>query len=509
MTVVQKCTNPAQFMLLQADRQPPETASLLDDAALRLRAVHVRDHLTNAGLYSAQFSARDDDATLRHWRIGAEPFTLSPQEHAELNTLGPLLHSFLRACNTLYGHSISGREPAWIAKYLDLGKSQELIAFGRMRRLRGNIPSIIRPDIIPTDNGYVITELDSVPGGFGVTSALLDAYRDNTSDLASEPTQNCMIDGFAEMIRHTANVAGPARQPIVLAIVVSDEAKDYRPEMMWLASQLRKLGLMAYTATPQEIEFTEGGLRVSAEGTTHAVTVLYRFFELFDLKNIPKTELVMYSNRKNHVVVTPPFKAFLEEKAWFALFHHPSLKRYWIQELGEEQVSYLQPLIPKTWILDPQPVPPHATISNLTIDGHPLQNWEELKHLTQKERRFVIKPSGFSPLAWGSRGVSIGHDLSREEWGSAIDRAIKSFVNTPHILQEFHTGRRVTLPYYDHENETIHRMAGRARLCPYYFVCENDVRLGGTMATVCSLDKKLIHGMKDAIIIPCAVGVHI
>lgn len=490
-------------MLLQEHRLPSAAASLLDDDALRARALHVRDHLTHAGLYTPQRADSDDGGALRHWQIGAEPFTISPQEHALLNALGPVLHSFMRACNTLYVQSASGRQPAWIAEYLDLGKPPELVAFSRMRRLRGNIPSIIRPDIIPTDHGFVITELDAVPGGFGLTGALLDAYRDETALPTDEPMRNCMVDGFADMIRHTANSDGATEEPIVLAIVVSEEAKDYRPEMTWLATQLRESGILAYAVTPQEIQFTEDGLRVSTTaGITHPITVLYRFFELFDLKNIPKTELIMYSNKKGRVAVTPPFKAFLEEKMWFALFHHPLLEQYWIHELGKEHMAQLQSLIPRTWILDPRPVPPHATIPQLAIGGHPVQNWEALKRITQKERRFVIKPSGFSPLAWGSRGVSIGHDLSQEEWGQALDQALESFSSTPFILQEFHTGRRVSLPYYDPENDSIQRMPGRTRLCPYYFVRDADVRLGGTMATVCSLDKKLIHGMKDAIIVP-------
>ena len=492
-------------MLLEEHRPPPAASPLVDENTLRLRARHVRDHLTNAGLYALQSAQRDEGDALRYWHIGAEPFTMSPQEHEELETLGPLLHSFMQACNTLYLQSVAKRQPSWISEYLDIGKPPELIAFGRMRRLRGSIPSIIRPDIIPTDHGYVITELDSVPGGFGLTGALLNAYRDGAALPADPPTPNGMIGGFAAMIQQLARADGASEDPIVLAIVVSEEAKDYRPEMTWMATQLRECGILAYAVTPQEVQFTEDELRISVNGITHPITMLYRFFELFDLKNIPKTELIMYSNKKSRVAVTPPFKAFLEEKMWFALFHHPSLEQYWMQELGEEHLSTLRSLIPQTWILDPRPVPPHATISNLTVAGRPIQNWEQLKGLTQKERRFVVKPSGFSPLAWGSRGVSIGHDLSQDQWGTVLDEALESFSHTPFILQEFHTGRRVSLPYYDQNNDTIQLMAGRTRLCPYYFVHDKKVQLGGTMATVCPLDKKLIHGMKDAIIVPCAV----
>jgi hypothetical protein len=49
-------------------------------------------------------------------------------------------------------------------------------------------------------------------------------------------------------------------------------------------------------------------------------------------------------------------------------------------------------------------------------------------------------------------------------------------------------------------------MAGRARLSPYYFVSGETAELAGILATVCPADKKIIHGMKDAVMVPCAVA---
>lgn len=45
-------------------------------------------------------------------------------------------------------------------------------------------------------------------------------------------------------------------------------------------------------------------------------------------------------------------------------------------------------------------------------------------------------------------------------------------------------------------------MEGRVRLCPYYFVNAKDesVSLGGVLATICPADKKILHGMRDAIL---------
>jgi hypothetical protein len=49
-------------------------------------------------------------------------------------------------------------------------------------------------------------------------------------------------------------------------------------------------------------------------------------------------------------------------------------------------------------------------------------------------------------------------------------------------------------------------MHGRVRLCPYYFVVDGKASLRGALATVCPADKKLLHGMKDAIMVPTAVA---
>ena len=48
-------------------------------------------------------------------------------------------------------------------------------------------------------------------------------------------------------------------------------------------------------------------------------------------------------------------------------------------------------------------------------------------------------------------------------------------------------------------------MEGRVRLCPYYFVddVQQLVDLRGILVTLCPADKKIIHGMKDASLIPC------
>ena len=295
----------------------------------------------------------------------------------------------------------------------------------------------------------------------------------------------------------------PNLNPVV-SIIVSQESQDYFPEMISVAASLRDAGLETYAINPEEIIFQEDGLYLKVNDKVAKIDIVYRFFELFDLKNIPKIDLILYAIRKQLVTVTPPLKSYLEEKLLFALLHHPALEAYWEQNLGQDSFHVLKTILPRTWIIDPRPLPPHATIPNLYIEKKAVTSWEQLKLATKKQREYVVKVSGYSEKSWGSRGVSVGHDLSTEDWSAVLDEAQEEFVQNPSILQEFHKGKRFTLQYYDFETEQMKKMPGRVRLCPYYFVENEQVTLGGILATICPLDKKLIHGMVDSIMVPTA-----
>ena len=138
-----------------------------------------------------------------------------------------------------------------------------------------------------------------------------------------------------------------------------------------------------------------------------------------------------------------------------------------------------------------------------------LTDWRQLKDLSQRNRQLVLKISGFSELAWGARGVHLGSDLSQAEWSAAVDQALAGFLNAPYVLQRFHKPRLVETQGYHDDHPHPKPMAGRVRLCPYYFVDgQGDharAKLGGILATICPADKKIIHGMSDAILAPACV----
>ena len=154
---------------------------------------------------------------------------------AELEKLGYRLHLFQRACNLLYRLSVKGKQPTWVAEYLDRGKPPELVALSRERIFRDEIARVIRPDIIPTERGFTIAELDSVPGGIGLTAWLNSTYAALGDDVVGGA--GGMLDGFAAIF--------PGGD-----IVVSEEAATYRPEMEWLAEQLNRRPRVEAIGTP-------------------------------------------------------------------------------------------------------------------------------------------------------------------------------------------------------------------------------------------------------------------
>lgn len=426
---------------------------------------------------SQRLIATFPDAGLFHektWRISPDAFRVTHAFADELDRLGYRLVRFQQACNQLYYQSVRGRQPAWIADLLDRGKPRDLIEFARNARFKNDLPSVIRPDVILTEDGYVLAELDSVPGGIGLTAWLGAAYADLGEDVLGG--RDGMLSGFASMF--------PGGE-----ILVSDEASTYLPEMQWLAATLN-----AQANTVDRWRVTD-----ASERSTFADRV-YRFFELFDLAHVPCSRSLMTAAEAGAVHVTAPFKPWMEEKMWFALFWLKPLESFWRSELSERVFLALRKVIPYTWLVDPAPLPVHAVLPRL--DAH---DWDAVAGFSQKQREFVLKVSGFHETAWGSRGVVMASDVPQSEWRSALADALHAYDTHPHILQEFHKGRLVEQSWWDPESGAMTVMKGRVRLCPYYFPNGERVKCAGALATICPADKKLLHGMSDAILVPTAV----
>ena len=431
------------------------------------RARRIKDRMPPQGLFEGH-----------DWRVAPEPFPLPGKTARDLEDLGRVFLQFYRAVNLLYRRSVEGRQPAWVAQWLDQGKPPELVALQRSAALRNELPRVIRPDLLLTDGGLAVTELDSVPGGIGLTAWLNKAYAELGFEVIGGPEG--MLTGFN-------TIFGDANR---VHIVISEEAATYRPEMEWLAGQINSA----------RFSLQNGDFSQPAVGDA-----VYRFFELFDLPNVPGARALLRLAEQRQIRLTPPPKPIFEEKLLFALLWNRNLRPFWRQELGQRFLERLLALAPYTWVLDPAELPPQAAIPELGLTA-----WSQLKEFSQRERDLILKISGFSPKAWGARGVFLGSDLSQADWAAAVDEAIAGFGTSPYVLQRYHKPAAIDAVWVDLDANALQPMKGRVRLCPYYFVLgeAESARavLGGVLATICPANKKIIHGMSEAILAPCAVG---
>src|SRR3954467_12847757 len=230
----------------------------------------IRSSLPKEGLFAA-----------KDFLLSPDPFPVDDKFAKELEQLGHRLYVFQRACNELYQRSIKGKQPAWIAQYLDAGKPPELIEFSRRKQFRDDVPLIIRPDLILTETGYTIAEIDSVPGGIGLTGWLNQTYANMGADVIGGAAD--MLNGFRSLLPDGGD------------IVISEEASTYRPEMRWVAAQL-KANAVAGVADPGRVPAPQSaGISDPSYNVVDAETYepiagrnVYRFFELFDLPNLPR-----------------------------------------------------------------------------------------------------------------------------------------------------------------------------------------------------------------------------
>ncbi len=428
----------------------------------------------------------------KEWLLSPDAFPIERKFLGDLEQLGHRLFVFQRACNQLYQLSIKGKQPEWVAQYLDAGKPKELIEFSRRKEIRDELPRVIRPDLILTEEGYIIAEIDSVPGGIGLTGWLNETY--STFDNEITGGVDGMLQGFQSVLPNGGDIA------------ISQESATYRPEMEWVAARLNQRAAAGVDNDGSVRKIASAGITdpgcrwriVSAENyEPQDGRAVYRFFELFDLPNIPGIENTMRANAEGRITITPPIKPYLEEKMWFALFWLQPLREFWRRELGEKYFIKLQEIIPYSWLLDPTPLPQHGVIPRLEI-----HNWREAAKFSQKDRDLLLKVSGFSPLGWGSRGIALGSDLPHAEWEKRIDHALATFESSPTILQKFHKGALFEHHYWDLSSGELTAMKGRVRLCPYYFVESDRVKLRGALATIVPADKKFLHGMSEAILVP-------
>ena len=109
----------------------------------------------------------------KSWRLSPKPRGLSDEIVEELRLIGKACLAFHQALARLYLKSRTDQRilrneelrVPWVAEYLDAGKPDWLVGHGASKTLKRHFPTVLRPDLIATADGFSLVEMDSVPGG--------------------------------------------------------------------------------------------------------------------------------------------------------------------------------------------------------------------------------------------------------------------------------------------------------------------------------------------------------
>lgn len=440
----------------------------------------------------------------KKWKTSPSPLPLSSDIVNQINNIGNACFDFLKSINKLYQDSINNKSILrnknlvlpWVSEYLIRGKQKSILQHFNTNLFKNNLPVIIRPDLILTDEGIAMTEIEVVPGGIGFTSFLHQLYEGQYNNLIGGSSK--MLDGFYNSL---TNLIKNKESPVIV-ILISDESETYQPEFEWLANQLKTFGKEVYCINPNIIYYESSKLKALINNEVIEIDIIYRFFELFDLENISTASIIIQAIEEGNVVASPPFNPIFEEKLCMALFHHYQLEDFWKESLSKESLQLLKKIIPPTWIMDSEPFGPNAILNGPHVNGKPLSSWNELAEATQKNRNYIIKRSGYNEDAWGARSITIGSDCGQEAWAKSINTALHECKTSPFIIQEFKKPKKIMHPIYNEDGIYVEE-AGRVRLCPYYMKTEDKAEIKGILGTICPADKKIIHGMSLAAFVPC------
>lgn len=439
----------------------------------------------------------------KRWKLSPFPWPLTETQLEEVKAIGRACLEFYKVAERLYlasyhGHSLLRNRELflpWVADYYNRGKPERLVQHGLYKGIKGVVPMVIRPDLLLTEEGWALTELDCVPGGVGLTAQLYSVYE---KFFPMAGGSELILNNFYAALKNLT----PEVENSLIAIVVHEDSATYWDELEWLANHLQALGKRVVCIQPTDIKINETG--VFLKESNQKVDTIYRFFELFDVLKMPNGEGLLGAIEEGKVKLTPVCKTFQEEKLSFGLFHHYRLKEFWEENLSAQSLTLLRKVMPKTWVLDPTPIPVNGVLWGPLMGGQWLKDWSDLGHLTHEERNFVLKISGFHETAWGARGVTLGEDVSKAEWDVAVKNGLNMWEKNPFILQDYKKPKRLSHFAYS-DNGCVEAIEGRLRLSPYYMVVNNEAHYVGSLSTICPANKKIIHGMTEALLLPCAL----
>jgi len=430
---------------------------VLTEGSVNARHKDMRKILENFGEGFEWYKIRREEYDTNEkipFLVSPEPFCLTEGEAGEVEMIGKDVVAFMEVVSELYWQENEVKE------LLDRSKPD----FFKLPRKPNYL--FVRPDLIITDQGFSICEIEMSPFGLALAELLNRAYISAGFD--------SIVDG--ETLKRF--IAGST--PSEGTIVYSQNTSSYAGQLQFLASKV-----FSGEGRDWRAEHIDAAL-----GKNHPN--IYRAFYLYEymtdlfINNI--TDVFADSEVDK---ILPSLTPYMEEKALLALIWDRRWESFFKKRLGIGVFDHLRRVVPPTWIVGQE-----QFFTPALPDG--MESSVDLASLSKAKRNFVLKKSGFGHGSSWAEGVNLLQEKSgtkaREILAAAQKDALSLFV-----IQEFRPSKERRMVYADKATHQLVEMRARIRLTPYFSMTgESKGRLIAIKATGCE-NTNYIHASTSSI----------
>jgi len=408
----------------------------------------------NHSIYSARRQEFDTGKKIP-FRISPRPLYLSKEQKIDIQNIGSDISCYFHIVDEMYVNNMGG-----VRNILDTGKPQIFLADQLAHYL------FARPDLIITEGGFSICEVETSPFGLALAEILNQAYQNK---------------GFETMVDSGA-ISEQVRQntPIEGNIVYSKKTQAYSGQITFLADKV-------FSGDGRHWESQDAD-NITLQNNSN----IYRGFYLNEYLSDPAIKILLDRQITNNDNTIPSPTPYMEEKAILSLIYDKRFEEYLRIKLGVASFKHLKTVIPPTWIVGQEQFFAPGMPNNISSSI-------ELANLSKSKRAYVLKSSGFSENSSWKEGV---HFLQRESTEKTLQLLHEAETDKTglHIVQEFKKGLNIPLNYESEDEKSEMPMTARIRLTPYFAVTNNgqDGKLIAIKATGCE-NTDFIHASSTSI----------
>ena len=391
--------------------------------------------------------------------VGPQPLYLSSAEGKEIERIGGDIVDFMHAADELY------RSESDVKDLLDKGKPKIFQGVGQSRYL------FVRPDLLITNQGFSICEIETSPFGLALAELLNRAYR---SAGFNTMVGDKVLSQF--LVKNTPDNG---------TIAYSQKTSSYAGQLEFLAKELLSENGRLWQAEPADIVLSRPDSNI------------YRGFYLYEYLNNLFVNSLVGGFLEGGGIVLPSLTPHMEEKALLALVWDKRWEQFLNSQIGGVAFQHLRQVIPPTWVIGQE----HFFAPGLPSG---VSSSEGLAGLSKSKRKFVLKKSGFGSGSSWAEGVTFLHEKSTERARVLLAMACDD-AQSLYVVQEFRSSQERPMPY-DKDSHTIAQMQARIRLTPYFsMIAEDEGRLVAIKATGCE-NTNYIHASTGSINTAVAVA---